>query len=48
MFDYGSRPFDSETKVIETYRRMFNSDSTGTIYLYSERPVCRSCRGVIK
>ena len=47
QFDYGTRPFDSETKIFETHAANLGPDATGTIDLYSERIPCPSCQGVI-
>ncbi|MEW1722060.1 RHS repeat-associated core domain-containing protein [Streptomyces sp. NPDC093109] len=48
VFDYGTRPFDSETKIFETYARELDPGATGKIHLYTERDVCPSCQGVIR
>ncbi|MEU0792394.1 RHS repeat-associated core domain-containing protein [Amycolatopsis sp. NPDC005961] len=47
QFNPGTRPFDSETKIFETYAASLPRNATGTIKLYSEREICASCRGVI-
>jgi hypothetical protein len=42
-----SRAFDSEVFLLEDLATRLNPRSTGTIHLYSERPVCESCEDVI-
>lgn len=46
-FDPGTRPFDSETHIFETLAGRLTPESKGVIDLYSERPVCTSCEGLI-
>ncbi|MDI5964914.1 RHS repeat-associated core domain-containing protein [Streptantibioticus silvisoli] len=47
QFDPGTRPYDSETHIFETVAQRLSPESQGTIDLYSERPVCDSCEGLI-
>ena len=42
-----SRAFDSEVFIMENAARGLTAEFQGTILLYSERPVCGSCSGVI-
>jgi hypothetical protein len=47
QFDPGTRPYDSETHIFETLAQRLGPGARGTIDLYSERPVCDSCKGLI-
>jgi hypothetical protein len=38
---------DSEVKILEDIASGLPSDARGTINLFTERPPCPSCRGVI-
>jgi hypothetical protein len=42
------RAYDSEVKILESVAKDLPSDAQGTISLYSERPPCLSCEGVIQ
>ncbi|PIT13817.1 hypothetical protein BGI33_09245 [Snodgrassella alvi] len=42
------RAFDSEAKILEHIGSKINSNAKGTIDLFSELPICKSCQGVIK
>ncbi|PIT55937.1 hypothetical protein BHC44_01435 [Snodgrassella alvi] len=42
------RAFDSEAKILEHIGSKINPNAKGTIDLFSELPICRSCQGVIK
>jgi hypothetical protein len=39
--------WDSEVKILEDIARNWPRDARGTINLFTERPPCPSCRGVI-
>ena len=43
-----SRMYDSEVKILENIASNLKPNSTGTVYLHSERAPCISCSGVIK
>jgi hypothetical protein len=43
-----TRAYDSEVKILESVAKGLPSDAQGTISLYSERPPCSSCEGVIQ
>jgi len=43
-----TRAYDSEVKILEDVAKDLKPDSQGTISLYTERPPCPSCRGVIQ
>jgi len=38
---------DTEAKILEEISSRFNPNSSGRIVLYTDRPPCRSCKGVI-
>ena len=42
------RLYDSEVKILEYLNAVLPQGSSGTLYLFSELPVCRSCNGVVK
>ncbi|WP_168356190.1 deaminase domain-containing protein [Lysobacter enzymogenes] len=42
------RDFDSEAILLEHFAAKFKPDAKGTIRLFSERAVCKSCNGVVK
>ncbi|CDL81255.1 deaminase domain-containing protein [Xenorhabdus szentirmaii] len=42
------RAFDSEAKIFEHIASKINPNAKGTVNLYSELPICKSCQGVIK
>lgn len=44
----GDRKYDAECKVLEELAARLDDDSTGYIYIYSERKPCRSCESVIQ
>jgi hypothetical protein len=41
------RGYDSETLILEKVGQMLSPDSFGEIRLFTERPACNSCKGVI-
>jgi hypothetical protein len=43
-----TRAFDSEVKIFENLARGISADARGTILLISERPICDSCKEVIR
>lgn len=43
-----TRAFDSEVKILEAIAKDLPSNAEGTISLYTERPPCLSCQGVIQ
>src|SRR6267378_913955 len=43
-----TRAFDSEVKLLETIAKDLPSNAEGTVSLYTERPPCLSCEGVIQ
>jgi putative deaminase of polymorphic toxin system len=43
-----TRAFDSEVKLLETIAKDLPSNAEGTVSLYTERPPCLSCQGVIQ
>ncbi|MEU9314371.1 deaminase domain-containing protein [Streptomyces sp. NPDC048295] len=47
QFNPGTRPYDSETHIFESLAQRLTPDAKGAIDLYSERPVCASCSGLI-
>ncbi|MFJ4413307.1 polymorphic toxin-type HINT domain-containing protein [Streptomyces sp. NPDC088925] len=47
QFNPGTRPYDSETHIFETLTQRLAPGAKGTIDMYSERPVCDSCSGLI-
>lgn len=42
------RALDAEVKILEYLANRFDQQSQGTVYLFSERPICLSCQGVIR
>jgi len=42
-----TRDFDTEILILENAASRMSPDSTGVLYLYTERAPCRSCAGVI-
>ncbi|HEK0603311.1 TPA: hypothetical protein SMP09_003609, partial [Proteus mirabilis] len=42
------RAFDSEAKILEHIGGMISPNAKGTISIFSELPICASCKGVIK
>lgn len=42
------RDADSEYKILEDLASKLSPDSQGTINLFTERPACLSCQGVIQ
>ena len=42
-----TRDFDTEVLLLENIANGLPSDSTGTIRLFTEKPPCASCGGVI-
>ncbi|MDF7758323.1 RHS repeat-associated core domain-containing protein [Kosakonia cowanii] len=42
------RAFDSEAKILEHIGSKITPDAKGTIDLFSELPICKSCQGVIQ
>ncbi|WP_078519021.1 deaminase domain-containing protein [Streptomyces sp. Tu6071] len=42
-----TRPYDSETHIFETLTQRLAPGAKGKIDMYSERPVCDSCSGLI-
>ncbi|WP_344967943.1 deaminase domain-containing protein, partial [Salinactinospora qingdaonensis] len=43
-----SRRYDSEVKLLEELASRLSGDARGDIEIYTERPPCRSCRGVME
>src|SRR6267378_2686052 len=43
-----TRAFDSEVKLLESIAKDLPSNAEGTVSLYTERPPCLSCEGVIQ
>jgi hypothetical protein len=43
-----TRDYDTEVKLLEDVAKGLPSDARGTISLYTERPPCNSCEGVIQ
>ena len=43
----GRGPVDTEAKILEEISSRFNPNSSGRIVLYTDRPPCPSCSGVI-
>lgn len=43
-----TRASDSGVKILENIAKDLPSDARGTISLYTERPPCLSCQGVIQ
>ena len=41
------RAIDTEAKILEEIARQYSSEATGRIVLFTERPPCDSCSGVI-
>jgi hypothetical protein len=43
-----TRAFDSEVKILEDLARRLPPNAKGTVSIFTERPACASCRGVIQ
>jgi len=43
-----NRAFDSEVKILENIAKDLPKGASGIISLFTERPPCASCKGVIE